>query len=68
MEYTGDRPVHQMRHIGQRLQRDFRAIERAPSGGATRLQLLRTPLFALGFGLVGIFTAAGFVENVLDCS
>jgi len=35
---TGDRPMHDVRDVGNRIQRDLRAIERTTAGGGTRLR------------------------------
>ena len=58
--------MHQVHNVGNRLQRDFRAIERAAAGGSTRSQRLGATLFALGFILALIFIAGRLVEDLCD--
>jgi hypothetical protein len=49
---AGDRPVHDVRDVGNRKQRDLRAVERATAGGGARLRAR-----AAALGLVRVVRA-----------
>ena len=63
--FAGDRAVHQMRHIGDGLQRDLGAIEGTATGGGAGYQLLGAALLAFFFRLALILAASRFVEHFL---
>nr|WP_202816495.1 hypothetical protein [Immundisolibacter cernigliae] len=58
--------MHQVRHVGDRLQRDLGAVEGATAGRAAGLQLLGATLLALLVRLALVLVATGLVEDVLD--
>ena len=59
--------MHQVRDVGDRLQGDLGAVERAAAGRAAPGATTCAALLALAFpGASSGLAAAGFVENVLD--
>ncbi len=64
--FAGDGPMHEMRDVGDGLERDLCAIEGAAARRPAGLQLLGAALLALFFGLALILAAARLVEDVLD--
>ena len=57
--------MYQMRHVGERLQRNLGTVERTTASRCTRSQLLGAALLALLRGLALIDIATGFVEDLL---
>ena len=66
MAFAGDGAVHEVRDIGDGLERDFRAVERAAARRAARLQWLGAAFLAFLLGLALIDAATRFVEDILD--
>ena len=66
MAFAGDRAVHEVRDIGNGLERDFRAVESATARRAARLQRLGAAFLAFLLGLALIDAATRFVEDILD--
>ncbi len=64
--FAGDRTMHQMRDVGDRLQRDFGAVEGTAACRAARLQLFRAALLTLFFRFRGVLRARRLVEDVLN--
>jgi hypothetical protein len=58
--------MHEMRDIGDGLERNLCAIEGAAARRPAGLKLLGAALLAFLFGLALIFAAARLVEDVLD--
>ena len=56
--------MHEMRDIGDRLQRDFRAVESAASCGRTGGELLRAALLALLAGFRQVLVAGRLLEHL----
>ena len=63
---TGERAVHEMDHIGDRLQRDLRAVKRATTGSGPRGERLGTAFLTGRFRLGDVLVAGGLVENFGD--
>ena len=66
MPFASNGAVHQVRDIGNRLERDFRAVERAAARRAARLQRLGAPFLAFLLGLALIDAATRLVQDILD--
>ena len=62
--FAGDRSVHQMCGIRDRLQRDLGAVESAAAGGCARRELLGASLFALFFRLALVLAAGRLFEHL----
>jgi len=58
--------MNEVSHVGDRLERDFRAVESATAGGPTGLQLLGAALLALFLGLALVLAATGLIEDLLN--
>src|SRR5271166_5044017 len=66
MAFARDRAVHEVRNIGNGLERDFRAVESASASSTTGLQRLGAAFLAFLLGLALIDAATRFVEDILD--
>jgi hypothetical protein len=55
-----------MRDVGDRLQRDFRAVERAAAGGRSWGELFAAAIFALPVGLALVLAARRLLEYLLQ--
>ncbi|XUJ32379.1 hypothetical protein ACQ5SK_27905 [Bradyrhizobium japonicum] len=58
--------MYQVSDIGERLQRNLRAVESTATRSATRLQLSGTAVPAFRLRLTAILGAARLVEDILD--
>jgi len=61
-----DRPVHKVRHVDDRLQRDLGAVERAAARCRAGRELLGATLLALLLALALVLVAAGLIEYFGD--
>ena len=66
MAFARDRAVYEVGNIGDGLERNFRAVERAAARRTARLQRLGAALLAFLLGLALIDAATRLVQDILD--
>ena len=69
---ASNRPVHQMRHIHHRLQRDLGAVKSAAASSSAGRELLAATLFAILVAFALVLVAARLIKHTgdpdLECS